>query len=245
MDIGIAEDGMANLDAVSAAVRTVTADPVVGSAEEVAEIDLDCIVASGNQAVRAVVTLGGGPILVVKEPFSLAPVSNDDVASAIEEIAAEAYEIVEHRPLTIDGDAGTALALEQVMVMTVEPATITEYRLTREGEEVCQYRADGLVFASPSGSGGYQRSVGGPILDPTLGGIAITPIAPYRTDPDHWVLSDRLTCRVMRDAGEVGLFVDGEETDTVDAEEEITVELGDSYRVIRTESSRSPFARSG
>ncbi len=50
----------------------------------------------------------------------------------------------------------------------------------RQGEEmIARYLGDGLVVSTPSGSTGYNMSAGGPILEPTLDAVTITPIAPH------------------------------------------------------------------
>ena len=41
------------------------------------------------------------------------------------------------------------------------------------------YGGDGIVISTPAGSTGYNLSAGGPILEPTLDAIAITPVAPH------------------------------------------------------------------
>jgi NAD+ kinase len=56
---------------------------------------------------------------------------------------------------------------------------MVDLQVTQGDSEVAQYLGDGVIVATPSGSTGYNMSVGGPILAPTLDAITITPIAPH------------------------------------------------------------------
>jgi len=79
-------------------------------------------------------------------------------------------------------DGATAFAspaANDVAVSAGEPFRMIDLHVTRDGDRIARYRGDGLIVATPTGSTGYNMSAGGPILEPTLDAVAITPIAPH------------------------------------------------------------------
>lgn len=109
----------------------------------------------------------------------------------------------------------TAYALNEAVVANGTTARIIDIELSDNGRLVSEYRADGLVVATPTGSTAYSLSAGGPIVDPKLSCFCVTPICPHSLIarplifPDTAVLEVKNTCvreRVLH------LTVDGRAT---------------------------------
>lgn len=73
----------------------------------------------------------------------------------------------------------SAEALNDAVVANGSTARIVDLELWAAGRAVNSYRADGLVIATPTGSTAYSLSAGGPIVDPKLSCICVTPICPH------------------------------------------------------------------
>ena len=63
--------------------------------------------------------------------------------------------------------------------------------LSENGCPVVNYRADGLIIATPTGSTAYSMSAGGPIVDPTVPCFCVTPICPHSFAARPSIFSDR------------------------------------------------------
>jgi len=66
-----------------------------------------------------------------------------------------------------------------VAIAAGPPFRMIDLNVARGDDHVARYLGDGLVIATPTGSTGYNMSAGGPILEPTLEAVAITPVSPH------------------------------------------------------------------
>lgn len=90
---------------------------------------------------------------------------------------------------------------------------IATIRVEVEGKIVSRYRGDGLIVGTPTGSTAYNLSAGGPILDPTMPAIVLSPICPHTLTLRPLVLPDtvRLGLAVENEPTDVYLTLDGQE----------------------------------
>jgi len=77
------------------------------------------------------------------------------------------------------GEKIAADALNEVLIARAEAAKTAEFEVWCGGKIVCIYRGDGLIFATPTGSTAYSMSAGGPVTDPALEAIIMTPVCPH------------------------------------------------------------------
>ncbi len=92
-------------------------------------------------------------------------------------------------------------AINEVVVSRGATAGMVEVRAEVDGQFIANYRADGLIVASPTGSSAYAMSAGGPILHPALGGWVIVPIASHTLSNRPIVIPDTGTVTIEIVAG--------------------------------------------
>lgn len=80
------------------------------------------------------------------------------------------------------------------------------------GMEIADYCADGIIFATPTGSSAYSLSAGGAIIEPTVDAALVTPICPHSLIVKPYVFNSSTVFTVTPDSGNLHtvLSVDGE-----------------------------------
>ena len=79
-------------------------------------------------------------------------------------------------------------ATNEIAIMSAKPAKIIQFQVHVSGCLLDDMRADGVVFATPTGSTAYAMSAGGPIVDPRVNAIVVVPVAPFKLSSRPWVI---------------------------------------------------------
>jgi NAD+ kinase len=114
-----------------------------------------------------------------------------------------------HRP---DGEVLSRTALNDAVVHQGGRARIVHADAWIDDAFVAEYRADGLIVASPTGSTAYNMAAGGPILIPGAAGMTLTPICAHSLTNRPLVVPASSVIRLQLGAGtrDVVLTVDGQ-----------------------------------
>lgn len=104
-------------------------------------------------------------------------------------------------------------ALNDVIVSQGVMTRLIDIGMRVDALHATEYRADGLVVSTPTGSTAYSLSLGGPILGQGLRAFVITPIAPHSLTNRPIVIEgdSQVSFEVLSDIEELALVVDGQE----------------------------------
>jgi NAD+ kinase len=162
----------------------------------------------------------GTPILGVNMGYLgyLTQVDAADLASAVDALASGNYEIERRAAVGVamigeDGSrTGLPPALNEVVIQRAMPGQAVKIATTIDDEPLASYSCDGLIIASPTGSTAYNLSVRGPIVDPRLEVMVITPISAHTFFDRSIVVGDTDVVELMVEGTrEAVLVVDGRE----------------------------------
>ncbi|AGK60351.1 putative sugar kinase [Archaeoglobus sulfaticallidus PM70-1] len=118
----------------------------------------------------------------------------------------------------------THTALNEIAVLSSEPARLIGMRVLVDGVEIEDLRADGMLFSTPIGSTAYALSTGGPIVDPYLFSILITPIAPFKLGWKPWIVKrdSRISVELYPDRNSL-IIADGQKRVEVSPDAKIEI----------------------
>jgi NAD+ kinase len=124
------------------------------------------------------------PILAVNMGVRgfLTEVEPKDACSAMDRILKGEFKIEKCSKLVASADGETLPdALNDVVISGGEPSKILYMQISKDDQPIMKCEADGLIVSTQTGSTGYSLSAGGPVLDPLVDAIVLTPICSLTT----------------------------------------------------------------
>ena len=183
----------------------------------------------------------------------LADIETEELEGHLAKIISGEYNI-EHR-LLLDayvknelGEKHLGKAINDVVIAKGGAARMLHFGLFINQTHLMDYKADGLIVSSPTGSTAYSLSAGGPILNPTVRGVLLTPICAHTFQIRPLVVgeNDLIRLKIGNVHQDVIVTLDGQESFYVQPGDEIIVKKAqttaqivkfedkDYYKVLRT-----------
>jgi len=120
-------------------------------------------------------------------------------------------------------------------------------RLSTKADEeyITSYKADGLIFSSPTGSTAYNLSAGGPLVYPGLATITVTPICPFMLSSRPIILPAEKRIKTRYDAGNdierAQIIIDGQAFWEMKNQDELEIETAEHFLKLIVSSTRDYF----
>ena len=136
-----------------------------------------------------------------------------------------------HCCLVRDGQSVASYdALNDAVINKSAIARLVNFDLYLDQVFVSNYKADGMIISTPTGSTAYALAAGGPILTPSVDAFVVAPVCPHSLSQRPLVVRDTVEISVLvQSAGEEAfLTIDGQ----------IGVPLNDADRVV---CRKSPY----
>ncbi len=222
----------------------VAVEPEVASGLQGAE----CIAFEHSSTYDLVVVLGGdGTLLSVARTVPsgipilgvnlgtlgfLTEVGRSELYPSLVEILAGRFSLEKRTLLDVElrrasGGSESYRTLNDAVIGKSALSRIIQLTLRVDDRLVTSYRSDGLIISTPTGSTAYNLSAGGPIVNPLLPVMVLTPICPHTFSLRPIVVPDESVVEVILETEQEEVYV------TLDGQEGARLEFRDSVRVTR------------
>ncbi|MBR5446190.1 MAG: NAD(+)/NADH kinase [Clostridia bacterium] len=200
--------------------------------------DAACVLGGDGSIIEAAHRLLGRQIPLVGINFGHLGYLTEMEAGELEwidRIVAGAYTLDHRMMLTADildpdGACRKQLAALNDVVLSNGPvARLLSFDISCNGVLMQSCRADGIIAATPTGSTAYSMSAGGPILDPALDCICLTPICPHTLNSRPVIVqSSAEVCFTRITPRDTSVYL------TCDGREAVELAPGETVRITRS-----------
>jgi NAD+ kinase len=138
----------------------------------------------------------------------------------------------------------SGLALNDAVLERWGPRTVTIH-LEVDGAYATTYRADGLIVATPVGSTAHSLAAGGPLVEPGMEALVLTPMCPHSLADRPLVLpaTSRIVLTLESSApGAAGLALDGQQAFPVGPGDRVVVRRAASPALLQPVGDRDWYA---
>lgn len=166
----------------------------------------------------------------------LAEIQPDEIQAGLKALRAGDYSITERMTLKATTSEGTVIeALNDVVVEKEMSQNIIRVEVSADDEQLVEYRADGVIVSSPTGSTAYNFSAGGPLIDPELKVLTVTAVAPHTLFGRPIIFGPQTSLRLLVMGGRAArLNGDGRDYGMLEPGQSVTITTGTNFiRLIR------------
>lgn len=136
----------------------------------------------------------------------------DELYVRLNDVLCNKFEIDRRMVLEAKIGKDRYFALNDFVISMGASCRMIELEIYVSKDYVCKYPADGVIVATPTGSTAYSLASGGPIIDPRMKAIVISPICPHSLGVRPMVVNpdEKVKIIVKSKAEDVRFTVDGQ-----------------------------------
>ncbi|MCK8826618.1 NAD(+)/NADH kinase [Natroniella acetigena] len=149
----------------------------------------------------------------------LTDIELDKLEQGLEKLLIGNYSIeervmLEGRLIREDEEINQVVAINDLVITKGSFSRIINLKTFIDGEYLATYPGDGLIIGSPTGSTAYSLSAGGPIINPKMKSLIITPICPHTLHSRSIITTEdeKIVVEVDADHSNIMLTVDGQDS---------------------------------
>ncbi len=160
----------------------------------------------------------------------LTEVDPEDIFECLDKLLSYDFFIEERLQLDVLCNDEWITVLNELVIMTSQPAKMLNLRVSVDEEVVDEVRADGLIVSTPSGSTAYSMSAGGPIVDPRVDAAIIIPICPFKlnTRPKIVPAESTITVKFLKEGKQAIGVLDGVSRENFNYMDEVKIKKSDN-----------------
>ncbi len=167
----------------------------------------------------------------------------EKISDYIESLFKGEFEIQERMMLSASAVGFETPALNDIVIKNGETARVISLKLSIDSDLVSSIKGDGIIISTPTGSTAYSLAAGGPVVEPDLNVIIVTPLNPHSLNSRSLVIrhSRRLEVSALMEGDEVFLTSDGQVQRRIKVPGSVTV-TASPYRLKLARSGRDFFS---
>ncbi len=179
----------------------------------------------------------------------LTQIGIDDLEKSLEKLYQEKYFLDERMMLSSivkrrEKEIKKITALNDVVIGKGAFARIICLPTYVNNDYVITYSADGLIVSTPTGSTAYSLSAGGPIVNPNINSIILTPICPHTLSARPLIIGENDQVKITLESSEeeVMVTIDGQEGFILEPNDEVIIKKSDHKAQLITFKEKSFYA---
>ncbi len=160
----------------------------------------------------------------------LAEYSVESIEEGVKDLIEGNYRVVDRFVIETELNGEKLFALNDFVIEKRNSSRMITVKTYANDHHIADYRADGLIITTPTGSTAYSLSCHGPVIAPSTQVFCLTPISPHSLNLRPVVIPDtnEVKCKVLSNTGVANFVVDGQIIKILDNGAEVIIKRSEA-----------------